>query len=647
MSTESDQLLHLEKLRSSYSYLFNSGLSISKIKDAALTTRFLPSSTDGTTVAGRSIAWKLFLTSEEPLQSSSTPRRAFLLDSLRASRQMYIQLLGEKMRAPDGSYEEGFVIPGTLESPRRQSRATWNLETNNPLSLHRENPWREWFASIELRKTILQDVERTFPEIDFFRNPKVQSELTNILFLYSVMYPSIGYRQGMHEILAPLYHAVHFDSITQTETLSVEDSELADICSRLWVAADAWVLFDAVMRGISKWYEWRDSPPTSPPDRISSVSSRGYTSFSDGQVDIKPYIAPIVETCDRIQFHILRTTDPLLYKHMQGAGIEPQIYGIRWLRLLFTREFSMNDAMKLWDGLFACDPTFGLAPWVCVAMLIRIRNELLSADYTGQLTMLLRYPSPGPQGRDDGVPHHTTLLLRQAIALQMSPTPSTGASLTIENRNLLNIPVEGLVPSMPSQRNQSFNGLDNTAATLSRPSQRHTRQQASQPMGLPEIIARGLLERGESLRINKTLMSAVSELRRNIPDLAASLVRSPDASHPTFPLEDERPPEERPSWEPRSRFEVERDIAQLRSTNKRLGESLEWILDVLQTESEADDQERIRKQRHEALESLCYVKDVLIGKVSGIEDSKLTQSSNNRLLFRRLTIRLNRLVGKS
>ena len=32
-------------------------------------------------------------------------------------------------------------------------------------------------------------------------------------------------------------------------------------------------------------------------------------------------------------------------------------------------------------------------------------------------------------------------------------------------------------------------------------------------MGLSEMFARGLLERGESLGINKTLMSAVSELR--------------------------------------------------------------------------------------------------------------------------------------
>lgn len=71
---------------------------------------------------------------------------------------MYIQLLGEKMRAPDGSYEEGFVIPGTLESPRRQSRATWNLETNNPLSLHREVRWVAIFHKKRIHET-LESVE--------------------------------------------------------------------------------------------------------------------------------------------------------------------------------------------------------------------------------------------------------------------------------------------------------------------------------------------------------------------------------------------------------------------------------------------------------------------------------------------------------
>jgi TBC1 domain family protein 5 len=71
---------------------------------------------------------------------------------------------------------------------------------------------------------------------------------------------------------------------------------------------------------------------------------------------------------------------------------------------------------------------------------------------------------------------------------------------------------------------------------------------------------------------------------------------------------------------------LERDITQLRSTNKRLGESLEWILDVLQNESEAHDQERLHKRRDEALELLSYVKDVLIGKVTEIEESRLLHS---------------------
>lgn len=35
----------------------------------------------------------------------------------------------------------------------------------------------------------------------------------------------------------------------------------------------------------------------------------------------------------------------------------------------------MPDALTLWDCLFACDVSLDLAQWVCVAMLIRIRND--------------------------------------------------------------------------------------------------------------------------------------------------------------------------------------------------------------------------------------------------------------------------------
>lgn len=42
------------------------------------------------------------------------------------------------MKAPDGSYEDGFVVPGTSKPPERTARSPNNLERNNPLSLHDE-----------------------------------------------------------------------------------------------------------------------------------------------------------------------------------------------------------------------------------------------------------------------------------------------------------------------------------------------------------------------------------------------------------------------------------------------------------------------------------------------------------------------------
>ncbi|KAF5391359.1 hypothetical protein D9757_002024 [Collybiopsis confluens] len=443
-----------------------------------------------------------------------------------------------------------------------------------------------------------------------FRNPDVQEQLTNILFLYSSANPDIGYRQGMHELLAPLYHAVDVDSL-ELVAQEPEFDMIQELCSKVWVAADAWILFDSLMRFASRWYEWRESSSAL---ATTSPLSNHVQINPDGQSQLKPYIATIVHDCNQIQSTLLRTTDPLLWKHLQSSGLEPQIYGIRWLRLLFTREFSMTDAMRLWDVLFASDPSLDLVPWVAVAMLIRIRNILIPSDYTAQLTTLLRYPNPTA---DVSVTvNHAALLVRQASELQLSATPATGVGLVLENRNLLNIPMEVPEPSPAPRKRNSLHARDNHPTDRTRP-------QSSQVHGFPEMFARGLFERGESLNINKTFMSAVSELRRNIPDLAASFVRSPLQS-PAIPMTDERPQDERPPWEPKSRRELERQMAFLRTNDQRLGESLSWVVDILlQDEDTSQEPHTLKKRKQEALESLSYVRDVLINGFTEIEEDRL------------------------
>ncbi|KIY50913.1 RabGAP/TBC, partial [Fistulina hepatica ATCC 64428] len=474
--------------------------------------------------------------------------------ALDSQRSEYIDLLHRHFKAPDGSYEEGFV-PSQPETPRaNRSPAATNLELNNPLSLHNEattghNPWTDWFASVEQRKVISQDVERTFPEIPFFHDATVQKQLTAILYIYSAQNPSIGYRQGMHELLAVIYYVVHYDSIT-AEQQGV-DAPIKDLCARNWVAADAWALFGTLMKGAARWYEWREP-------QLQNQTVDAAVRLKNGQLQLEPYVSPVVSDCDRIQSSFLRAVDPRLWQEMKGTGIEPQLYGARWLRLLFTREFGFtDDTMRLWDGLFAQDPTLKLALWVCVAMLIRVRSYLISADYTAQLTTLLRYPSPTEV---DASHSHTVLLFQQAVTLQVSPAASTGVALAIQNRNILHIPLE--VVEAPE------------SGPITRPSQRAIAQHRqlmharNASYNIPDLIPRGLMDRGEG--INKTLMGAVNELKKTIPDFAASLVRSPNNSSGVFPLDDD--------WVVLSdQRKLESEIAELKATNKRLGRSLDWI----------------------------------------------------------------------
>lgn len=139
---------------------------------------------------------------------------------------------------------------------------------------------------------------------------------------------------------------------------------------------------------------------------------------------------------------------------------------------------------------------------------------------------LLRYP-PCPV-HEEGAPHHILLLIRQATALEILHTPFAGASLAIENRNLLNISLEVAEPpptvrrkARPAEKTHRTTSLEHVSGS---PLTDGSRQQPSFQLGFPELIARGLLDRGESLGINKTVMNAVSELKVRLHDTLEAYV---------------------------------------------------------------------------------------------------------------------------
>jgi len=121
-----------------------------------------------------------------------------------------------------------------------------------------------------------------------------------------------------------------------------------------------------------------------------------------------------VSKCRRILHIYLRTRDPELHSHLDALKIEPQVFLLRWVRLLLGREFHLEDILILWDAIFSHNPDLSLVDYMCVAMLMYIRSQLLERDYSGCLMRLFKYPPV----------EDITLFVEQALMLsQNKPIP--------------------------------------------------------------------------------------------------------------------------------------------------------------------------------------------------------------------------------
>ncbi|XP_073659773.1 TBC1 domain family member 5 isoform X2 [Tursiops truncatus] len=110
--------------------------------------------------------------------------------------------------------------------------------------------------------------------------------------------------------------------------------------------------------------------------------------------DLGPTVA-IVTKVNQIQDHLLKKHDIELYMHLNRLEIAPQIYGLRWVRLLFGREFPLQDLLVVWDALFADGLSLSLVDYIFIAMLLYIRDALISSNYQTCLGLLMHYPLIG------------------------------------------------------------------------------------------------------------------------------------------------------------------------------------------------------------------------------------------------------------
>ena len=219
-----------------------------------------------------------------------------------------------------------------------------------------------------------------------------------------------------------------------------------------------------------------------------------------------------VQTCAlpisiRIHDKLLQTVDPALWAKMEKLRVEPQLYAIRWLRLLFGREFPITDTLQLWDGLFAEDPSLRLIEYVCVAMLLRIRDALLGSDYSGFISLLLRFPAPA-----DG-DQRISLLLQQAIILRDNVSEAAGLRCRQQNISLGATAGVASGDDSDDDRDHRARGHRSRQSVALNPQMGTAAALLAEGGGFVGDLAKGVYGRAEAMGINKALFGTFSDIR--------------------------------------------------------------------------------------------------------------------------------------
>ncbi|KAJ5389899.1 uncharacterized protein N7496_000967 [Penicillium cataractarum] len=477
----------------------------------------------------RSICWKVFL----------------LFDS--AEREQWSQKLAESrdaysaLRAHFLKYIEH---PDDLES------------TVDPLADDEESPWQTLRNDEKLRAEIVQDVDRCLQENFFFQEPSTKQKLTDVLFVYSKLNPDVGYRQGMHELLAPILWVIDRDSVERPAQGAPvkEDSLMLDLLDTRFVEHDSFTLFLSVMQTARIYYE------------------HGETKSANGTVDV----IPIVNRCQYLHQEALTIIDHELADHLHAVEVLPQIFLTRWMRLLFGREFPFDDVLEMWDLLFAHGLRSDLVDFTCIAMLLRIRWQLLEADYSGALSMLLRYPPSEP--------HSPQAFVHDALYLEQNPTAERGTCLISKYSGRAPESSKprsrsGIRPAMKAQLWEDFKGRSESSSPGSSPA----RNSSKSLEALFQDVSQGIQRRTESWGVAKAVRGAVTEARKNMqtmhyePGLRSAATRPKPVSTMAF----RGAPPHRPTP---TELGLQTKIDRLEERNQQLATTLSEALKDLRTQ---------------------------------------------------------------
>lgn len=194
------------------------------------------------------------------------------------------------------------------------------------------------------REQIEKDVQRTRPGLARFKQPAVRGALLRLLSLFCERH-KVSYVQGLNELLAPFIL-------------------LADTGSNPRIA---YALFSAFVARFAPWT--LETSET----RMFEVLKRLFKYFE----------------------RLLLYHDPELYWLLDHHAMSPDLYATSWFVTLFSRNFTVESVLALWDLLLLEDDPLGTS-FFAIALLRSKRDTLMEIDESRipETLMMLTAGSP-------------------------------------------------------------------------------------------------------------------------------------------------------------------------------------------------------------------------------------------------------------
>lgn len=256
-------------------------------------------------------------------------------------------------------------------------------------------------SDTDVLHSVFVDVQRLFPGDPRFHDGspaavRRKRNVTTMLYIWAKCNPQVGYKQGMHEILGLLYVYMADGAVemplADDDSFSAADRGVLALFDAHFLQHDVFALFNRFVGA-------------------SGVAAQFYQSESSLMVLINAVDALLMKVDQLVHYNLVTK-----------LRLEPQLWIIRYLRLLLSRELDMRLLAVLWDKFMAAELLLPaglmclphLVQFVVVVLLVRIKPDLMTCDFSEALTLLLHYPVAAKTAAD---PHFLDSLFHDAYLL--------------------------------------------------------------------------------------------------------------------------------------------------------------------------------------------------------------------------------------